>query len=76
MGPPAARAPGGGQGDRAGKRRASTHWNHRAAAVARETAASGNFDAEPGKSRLLRTRADVVRGWTKLSDDPELQCRV
>ncbi len=61
---------------RAGKRRASTHWNQRAASVSREMAASGNIDAEPGKSQMLRTRADVVRGWTELSDDLVLQGQV
>jgi len=61
---------------RAGKRRASTHWNERAASVSREMAASGNIEAEPGKSQMLRTRADVVRGWMELSDDLVLQGEV
>ncbi|MGH8218508.1 MAG: relaxase/mobilization nuclease domain-containing protein [Steroidobacteraceae bacterium] len=61
---------------RAGKRRASTHWNQRAASVSREMAASGNIDAEPGKSQMLRTRQDVVRGWTELADDLLLQGQV
>jgi relaxase-like protein len=61
---------------RAGKRRASTHWNQRAASVSREMAASGNLDAEPGKYQMLRTRADVVRGWMELSDDLVLQGQV
>jgi len=47
---------------RAGKRRTSIHWNQRAASVSREMAASGTIDAEPGKSQMLRTRADIVRG--------------
>lgn len=60
---------------RAGKRRASTHWNERAASVSREMAARGNIDAEPGKSQMLRTRADIVRGWMELSDDLVLHAR-
>jgi hypothetical protein len=61
---------------RAGKRRASTHWNERATSVSREMAAIGNIEAEPGKSQMLRTRADVVRGWMELSDDLVLQGEV
>src|SRR6185312_4687477 len=34
---------------RAGKRRASTHWNQRAASVSREMATTGNIEAEPAK---------------------------
>lgn len=61
---------------RAGKRHDSTHWNERAASVSREMAASGNIAAEPGKSRMLRTREDVVRGWTVLADNLVLQGQV
>jgi hypothetical protein len=61
---------------RSGKRRASTHWNQRAASVSREMAASGDIGAEPGKSQMLRTRQDVVRGWMDLSDDLVLQGQV
>lgn len=61
---------------RAGKRRASTHWNQRAASVSREMAATGDIQAEPGKSQVLRTRRDVVRGWVGLSDDLVLQGEV
>jgi hypothetical protein len=54
---------------RAGKRRASTHWNQRAAAVARDMATNGEIKVEPAKAQMLKTRDEVVRGWTELSDD-------
>ncbi len=54
---------------RAGKRRASTHWNQRAAAVAHEMASTGRITIGPEKAQMLKTRSDVVRGWTELSDD-------
>src|SRR5437879_11305464 len=46
---------------RAALRGASTHYREWAEAVARELT-GGEFQAEPGRRRLLATRRDVVRG--------------
>jgi len=54
---------------RAGKRHASSHWNQRAAAVARDMATNGKVKVEPAKAQMLKTRQEVVRGWIELSDD-------
>jgi hypothetical protein len=53
---------------RAALRRGSTHWQHRAETVARELA-NGGLKTEPGKTRLLETRREVVRGWSVVADD-------
>jgi hypothetical protein len=58
---------------RAVRRGASTHWRHRAAAVAREMATGGESQVEPGKAQMLETRREVVRGWTGVADDLVLQ---
>jgi hypothetical protein len=47
---------------RAARRGASTHMRERAEAVARELQ-SGHLNLESGKSTLVRTRMEVVRGW-------------
>src|SRR5437879_8979946 len=52
---------------RAALRGASTHCRQRAESVARELA-RGEFQAEPGKSRLLATRRAVTRGWAEIAD--------
>lgn len=46
--------------------RYSTHMQERAESVAAALLA-GDIKVEPGKSKLLKTRADVVRGWRALS---------
>jgi hypothetical protein len=52
---------------RAGLRGLSTHWRQRAEAVVRELA-SGESKVEPGRTRLLETRRDIVRGWGEIAD--------
>ena len=54
---------------RADRRRESTHWRQRTAAVAREMTPGGDIRPEPGKAKLLETRLRVVRGWNGLADD-------
>jgi Relaxase/Mobilisation nuclease domain len=61
---------------RAAMRGASTHAMRRAASVAREMATSGEIKAEPGKAQMLKTRSEVIRGWTEVADDLVLQGRV
>ena len=53
---------------RAAQRGASTHWRERAELVTRQVA-HGGLKVELGKSRLLETRRDVVRGWSEVADD-------
>jgi hypothetical protein len=60
---------------RAALRGASTHYRQRAEAVVRELA-SGGVKPEPGKARLLETRREVVRGWSKVVDDLIIQDQV
>jgi hypothetical protein len=66
---------------RASLRGESTHMRDRAEAVGRELA-KGGFRVEPGKSRLMRTRKEVERGWRAVSDhllrsgQPELAANV
>jgi Plasmid recombination enzyme len=60
---------------RAALRGASTHYRQRADAVVRELA-SGGVKPEPGKARLLETRREVVRGWSKVADDLIIQGQV
>ena len=60
---------------RAALRGASTHYRQRAEAVVRELA-SGGVKPEPGKARLLETRREVVRGWSKVADDLIIQDQV
>jgi hypothetical protein len=52
---------------RAALRGASTHYEERADAVARELAA-GQVKTEPGKIRLLQTRRETVQGWNAVAD--------
>jgi hypothetical protein len=52
---------------RAARRGASTHLRDRVEAVARELRC-GKIEVEPGKATLVRTRAQVVRGWTAARD--------
>ena len=54
---------------RAERRRASTHWRQRTAAVAREMTPGGEIRPEPGKAQLLETRLRVMRGWNGVADD-------
>jgi relaxase-like protein len=54
---------------RADRRRDSTHWRQRTAAVAREMTPGGEIRPEPGKAQLLETRFRVVRGWNGVADD-------
>ena len=61
---------------RAVRRGASTHWGQRAGAVAREMATSGEITPEPAKAQMLKTRQDVVRGWSAVADDLVLQGQV
>ena len=60
---------------RAALRGASTHYRQRAEAVVRELA-SGAVKPEPGNARLLETRREVVRGWSKVADDLIIQDQV
>jgi hypothetical protein len=54
---------------RAQRRRDSTHWRQRTAAVAREMVPDGEIKPEPGKIELLETRRRVIRGWNAIADD-------
>ena len=54
---------------RAERRRDSTHWRQRTAAVAREMTPDGEIKPEPGKAELLETRYRIVRGWNAIADD-------
>ncbi len=54
---------------RAERRRDSTHWRQRAAAVAREMTRDGEIEPEPEKTQLLETRRRIVRGWNEVADD-------
>jgi hypothetical protein len=54
---------------RAERRRGSTHWRQRTAAVTREMTPGGEIRPEPGKAQLLETRLRVVRGWNWVADD-------
>jgi Relaxase/Mobilisation nuclease domain len=54
---------------RAERRRDSTHWRQRSAAVAREITPDGEIKPEPGKAKLLETRLRIVRGWNAIADD-------
>jgi hypothetical protein len=60
---------------RAALRGASTHQWEREEAVARELA-GGQVNSEPGKSRLLETRREVVRGWNAVAESLFIQGRV
>ena len=53
---------------RAERRRDSTHWRQRTAAVAREMTSDGEIKPEPGKTELLETRRRIVRGWNAIAD--------
>jgi hypothetical protein len=53
---------------RASKRGESTHIQKRVEAVARELRA-GRLQIEPGRVKLLRTRAEVQRVWLAISDN-------
>jgi hypothetical protein len=52
---------------RADLRGGSSHARHRVAMVASELR-SGNWRAEPGKTKLIETRAQVERGWIAASE--------
>jgi hypothetical protein len=54
---------------RAARRRDSTHWRQRTAAVAREMTPDGEIRPESGKTELLETRYRIVRGWNAIADD-------
>jgi len=54
---------------RAERRRDSTHWRQRTAAVAREMTPDGEIKPEPGKAELLETRRRIVRGWNEIAGD-------
>jgi hypothetical protein len=54
---------------RAERRRDSTHWRQRTAAVRREMSAAGDIRPEPAKGKLLATRLQVVRGWNGVAED-------
>jgi hypothetical protein len=54
---------------RAERRRDSTHWRQRTAAVAREMTPDGEVKPEPGKADLLETRRRIVRGWNEIAGD-------
>ena len=54
---------------RAERRRDSTHWRLRTAAVAREMTPDGEIKPEPGKAELLETRRRIVRGWSEIAGD-------
>ena len=54
---------------RAERRRDSTHWRQRTAAVAREMTPDGEIKPEPGKAELLETRYRIVSGWNAIADD-------
>jgi hypothetical protein len=54
---------------RAQRRRDSTHWRQRTAAVAREMTPDGEVKPEPGKAGLRETRRRIVRGWNAIADD-------
>jgi hypothetical protein len=54
---------------RAERRRNSTHWRQRTAAVAREMRPDGEIKPGPGKAELLETRYRIVRGWNAIADD-------
>jgi len=54
---------------RAARRRDSTHWRQRTAAVAREMTPDGEIKPELGKAELLETRYRIVRGWNAIADD-------
>lgn len=54
---------------RAERRRDSTHWRQRTAAVAREMRPDGEIKPEPGKAELLETRYRILRGWNAIADD-------
>ena len=66
---------------RAAKRGESTHWQKRVSAV-RQELKQGKLQVEPGKSKLLRTRQEVHRGWLAVSDEltrqghPEIAAQV
>lgn len=57
---------------RAALRGVSRHGRERAEAAARELA-GGQVKTEPGKSRLLATRREVVRGWNTVADNLVIQ---
>jgi len=54
---------------RAERRRDSTHWRRRTAAVAREMTPDGEIKPELGKAELLETRYRIVRGWNEIAGD-------
>jgi hypothetical protein len=54
---------------RAERRRDSTHWRQRTAAVAREMTPDGEIKPKPGKAKLLETRRRIVRGWNEIAGD-------
>ncbi len=53
---------------RASRRGASTHMRVRVEGVAKELAASGCIQQEPGKRALLETRAAIESGWRNVAD--------
>lgn len=54
---------------RAERRRDSTHWRQRTAAVAHAMTPGGEIKPESGKTELLETRRRIVRGWNGVADD-------
>ena len=60
---------------RAARRGCSTHWRQRGETVGRELNAGG-LKSEPGRTRLLETRREVVHAWNEVADDLVLQNQV
>jgi hypothetical protein len=58
---------------RAERRRDSTHWRRRTAAVKREMTSDGDIQPERGKAQLLATRLQVLRGWNGVANDLDRQ---
>lgn len=54
---------------RANRRADSRHWHERATLVARQLIRDADVTPESGKTHLLETRRDVVRGWSAVADD-------
>lgn len=60
---------------RAALRGASTHWQQRVEAVARELS-RGGLKPEAGAARVKETRREVMRGWSEVADNLVLQGQV
>jgi Relaxase/Mobilisation nuclease domain len=60
---------------RAAMRGASTHWRQSTASVARELNRQ-DVEPEPGMTRLVQTRQEVLRGWRALGDELVMQNQI